>query len=105
MSTAGAVTRSVLTAAPGKDLIALDLASIEGRALAWLAGEETELDNYWKGLDVYVTNAAMILHKPYDSVTKEERSKIGKTSVCKAFQTKGFRNISVTVIEKSFNIS
>ena len=81
MSTAGAVVRSVLVAKEGYELIVSDFSAIEGRGLAWLAGEETELSNYRADLDVYITNAAAILHKRYEDVTKEERNKIGKTSV------------------------
>lgn len=81
MSIAGAVTRSVLTASEGKELVVADYSAIEGRGLAWLAGEETELENYRKDLDPYVASAAMILHKPYESVTKDERQSPGKISV------------------------
>lgn len=81
MATAGAVTRSVLTASEGKDLVVADYSAIEGRGLAWLAGEDTELENYRNDLDPYITNAAMILCKPYDHVTKDERQSPGKISV------------------------
>jgi DNA polymerase bacteriophage-type len=80
MAAAGATTRSVLTAAPGHDLIAADYSAIEGRGLAWLAGEETELEIYRAGRDIYVETAASILGKRADQVTKEERNKIGKTA-------------------------
>lgn len=81
MSTAGAVTRSILMAAEGKELVVADYSAIEGRGLAWLAGEETELENYRKDLDPYILNAAMILHKDYNTITKEERQSPGKVSV------------------------
>lgn len=77
----GVITRSVLTAKGGCDLVVGDLSAIEGRVLAWLAGEEAELDVYRSGRDPYISSASMILHKPYDAVTKEERGRIGKTSV------------------------
>lgn len=78
MSTAGAVTRSCLVAASGRDLVVADYSAIEGRGLAWLAGEETELAIYRSDADVYIATAAMILHKPYDRVTKDERQSPGK---------------------------
>jgi DNA polymerase len=54
----GAV-RSVITAENGKKIIASDLAAIEGRSLAWLAGEEWKLKAYRdfdnkSGSDLYV---------------------------------------------------
>lgn len=81
MSTAGALTRSVITAPEGKELIVADYSAIEGRGLAWLAGEEGELELYRSGKDVYIASAANILHKPYDKVTPEERQSPGKVSV------------------------
>jgi DNA polymerase len=78
MAAAGACTRSALVAAPGRDLLAADFSAVEGRGLAWLAGEENELAIYRSDADVYVATAAMILHKPYNQVTKEERQKPGK---------------------------
>lgn len=81
MSAAGAVVRSVLMAAEGKELIVADYSAIEGRGLAWLAGEETELEVYRSNKDPYIASASRILHKPYEEVTKEERQSPGKISV------------------------
>lgn len=81
MAAAAVVTRSVLTAADGKDLVVADLSAIEGRMLAWLAGEETELEAYRQNRDPYITAASMILGKPYDQITKDERQSPGKISV------------------------
>ena len=61
----------------GKDFICADYASIEGRVLAWLAGEETALDVYRSGKDPYKVAAAAIYHVSYDEVMKEQRF-IGK---------------------------
>lgn len=80
MSTAGALTRSVLTAGPGKELIVADYSSIEGRGLAWEAGEESEIQTYMSDKDVYIATAASILHKPYEAITKEERQSPGKVA-------------------------
>jgi len=50
--------RSVLVAAPGKELIGADYSAIEPRVLAWLAGELGVLDAFRAGRDVYVEDAA-----------------------------------------------
>lgn len=50
--------RSVVVAAPGHDLIAADYSAIEARVLAWLAGEESVLDIFRAGRDIYVADAA-----------------------------------------------
>lgn len=81
MSVAGACVRPILTAGAGCDLVVADYSAIEGRGLAWLAGEETELEGYRAGRDPYITSASLILHKPYDQVTKDERQSPGKISV------------------------
>lgn len=81
MAAAGAITRSILTAKDGYELVVADYSAIEGRGLAWLAGEEDELDNYRNGLDVYIATAAKILGKPYEAITKDERQSPGKISV------------------------
>lgn len=64
MSLASTAIRSVISAPPGKKLVIADLAGIEGRVLAWLAGEEWKLQSfrdYDKGIgyDSYTMAYAM----------------------------------------------
>jgi DNA polymerase len=79
--------RSVIVAAPGKKLVISDLSAIEGRVLAWLAGEEWVLDAYrkydkdraagLKGIDLYMMTYAKSFNVEPESVNKDQRP-IGK---------------------------
>jgi DNA polymerase len=81
MTAAGALTRSALVASPGHDLVVADYSAIEGRGIAWLAGDERELEIYRSGQDVYIATAARILGKRIEDVTKDERQSPGKIAV------------------------
>lgn len=75
--------RGSLVAAPGKKLVTADLSNIEGRVLAWLAGEQWKLDAFaaydrGEGPEVYMITAGGICNKPVDEVTKDERQMFGK---------------------------
>lgn len=78
MAAAGAITRSCLMAAPGKELVVADLSAIEGRMLAWLAGEEWVLEAYRAHKDMYVVAASSILGIPEEKITKDQRQSPGK---------------------------
>lgn len=82
--------RSFIRAAPGKKLIVADYSNIEGRGLAWLAGEQWKLDAFaaydrGDGEDLYLIGATKILNilgkPPKEKLTKEspERQSYGKT--------------------------
>lgn len=79
MVAASTCIRSMIVPAPGHDFVCADYSSIEGRVLAWIAGEESALDVYRRGRDPYKVAAAAIYHVDYDAVTKPQRQ-IGKVA-------------------------
>jgi len=79
MAVVSALIRPLLIAAPGKTLVCADYSSIEGRVLAWLAGEDWVVDSYKKGLDPYIVAALTIFGCSYDEVTPNQRQ-IGKVA-------------------------
>ena len=75
--------RGCLVAAPGRKLVIADLSNIEGRVLAWLAGEDWKIEAFkaydrGQGPDLYKVTAGRILGKDPFDVTKEERQNQGK---------------------------
>lgn len=69
----GDCTRSFLVAAPGCELVAADFSAIEARVLAWLAGQESTLQVYRDGLDLYKTAAVDVFGGIYDLVPDYHR--------------------------------
>jgi DNA polymerase bacteriophage-type len=77
--------RGCIVAPKGKTLDVADLSNIEGRVLAWLAGEQWKLDAFaafdrGEGEDLYKLTAGRILGKPAKDITKDERQSVGKVS-------------------------
>ena len=67
---------------PQGALIVGDFSSVESRGLAWVAGADWKTEAYRAGKDLYKVQAASIFHKPYESITKDERQtgKVGELS-------------------------
>lgn len=77
MTAASSCLRAMIVPAPGKDFVCADFSNVEGRVLAWLAGEETALEVYREGRDPYKVSAAQIYGVDYDSVSNDQRQ-VGK---------------------------
>ena len=75
--------RGCLVAESGNKLVVADLSNIEGRVLAWLAGEDWKVEAFYDfdrgvGHDLYKLTAGRILGKEPGDITKEERQVSGK---------------------------
>ena len=75
--------RGCLVAEAGAKLVVADLSNIEGRVLAWLAGEDWKVKAFYDfdrgvGHDLYKLTAGRILGKEPGDITKDERQVSGK---------------------------
>lgn len=84
MKLASSAIRGCVTAPPKKKLIVGDLSNIEGRAAAWLAGEEWKLQAFreydaGKGEDLYKVSYGRAFNIDPKTVTKPQRQ-VGKVN-------------------------
>jgi DNA polymerase len=79
MNTLGRLLRSAIIPEKGKKLVVGDWASVESRMTAWLSGDETKLNLFRKGEDVYCHEASNIFNRLITPEDKYERS-VGKVT-------------------------
>ena len=72
MAAASAVIRGTMVASEDHKLVASDLSNIEGRTLAWLAGEQWKLDAFAGGTDLYMLGYSRAFGVPLDEVAADE---------------------------------
>ena len=72
--------RSCIIPEAGNKFVVADYSNVEGRGLAWLAGEETALDTFRAGLDIYCVTAGKMFDMDPDDIKKnfKEIRQIGK---------------------------
>ena len=72
--------RGCIIPTAGNKLVVADYSNVEGRGLAWLAGEEAALTTFRAGTDIYKVLASSMFKVPYDEVTKDQRQ-IAKAAI------------------------
>lgn len=65
--------RSCIIPEPGKKFVVADYSNVEGRGLAWLAGEDDLIEVFVNGVDVYKKLASTVFNVAYEVVTKDQR--------------------------------
>lgn len=73
------IAKPYVKAPAGRTLVIADYSQIELRVIAQLAGEERMIESFRSGEDLHYKTASLILGKPVEEVTPEER-KIAKTT-------------------------
>lgn len=77
---AATTVRSCIVPAPGKKLVVADYSNVEGRGLAWIAGEQTALDVFAAGRDIYCETAGKMfrLDPGFIKENRKDLRQIGK---------------------------
>jgi len=80
MSILSGTLRGGLCAPPGRQLYVADYSSIEARVLVWLANDQSALDVFFAGKDIYKDMSCAIYNVAYGKVTDEQR-RMGKQAI------------------------
>lgn len=110
MAALSSAIRMCIIPGPGKRFVVADYSAIEGRVLAWMAGEEEILKAYIRGLRMYAVAASIIFGEPYEEIMAErsaghkKKDQIGKVAelACgyqgswRAFEKMGGRSLGLT---------
>lgn len=65
--------RSCIIPESGHKFVVADYSNVEGRGLAWLAGEDDLIEVFVNGVDVYKKLASTVFNVAYEAVTKDQR--------------------------------
>lgn len=65
--------RSCIIPEAGHKFVVADYSNVEGRGLAWLAGEDDLIEVFVNGVDVYKKLASTVFNFAYEAVTKDQR--------------------------------
>lgn len=65
--------RSCIIPEAGHKFVVADYSNVEGRGLAWLAGEDYLIEVFVNGVDVYKKLASTVFNVAYEAVTKDQR--------------------------------
>lgn len=65
--------RSCIIPEAGHKFVVADYSNVEGRGLAWLAGEDDLIEVFVNGVDVYKKLASTVFNVAYEVVTKDQR--------------------------------
>lgn len=96
--------RSAIVAGPGMELFCADYASIEARVLLWLAGDDTHLDIFRNGEDIYVSMATDIYKRPITKADALERQ-VGKFSILGLGFGMGWQKFFDTLAKAGIHVS
>ncbi|EBQ9175563.1 hypothetical protein DLF23_22110 [Salmonella enterica subsp. enterica serovar Newport] len=92
--------RGCIIPTAGNKLVVADYSNVEGRGLAWAAGERTALDTFEAGLDIYCVTAGKMFGLEPDFIKKERKDlrQIGKACLHRNTQVltdTGFKDVMV----------